>query len=166
MRWNVKRRSTRAREERIRNAVWQAQLVLATRSPARSTAAEPDSVVGATVEHSVHVEAALTTLLNVLGPNHPLTLPTFEANLACAEVALLHESWAAHCAETARPGADDTVLALDREFPDPDRVRAWTRYETARQRTAALAERLAALEPQLTTVTGHDLCARRLPATA
>lgn len=166
MRWTVKRRRTRVHEEQILTAVWRAQLMLATRTPSSSTAAELDSVVGATVEHSVHIEAALTRLLNVLGPNHALTLPVFEASVACAAVSLLHESWAAHCAERARPGADDTVLALDREFPDPAHVRAWGRYETARQRAGVLAERLAALEPHLAAVTGRDFSARLLPATA
>ncbi|MQS17385.1 hypothetical protein F7Q99_35690 [Streptomyces kaniharaensis] len=166
MRWTVKQRRTRVREEQIRTAVWRAQLMLATRTPSSSTAAEPDSVVGATVEHSGHIETALTRLLNVLGPNHALTSPVFEANLACADVSLLHESWAAHCAERARPDADDTVLALDREFPDPAHVRAWVRYEAARQRAGVLAERLAALEPQLAAVTGRDLSTRLLPATA
>lgn len=166
MRWIVKRRRTRAREEEVRAAVWNAQLMLATRTPARSTATEPDSVVGATVEHSVHIDEALTRLLDVLGPNHALTLPVFEASRACADVSLLHESWAAHCAERARPGADDIVVALDREFPDPARVRAWPRYETARPRVGVLAEQLAALELQLAALTGHDLSARRLPAAA
>lgn len=166
MRWSIKMRRTRARAEQVRTAVWNAQLMLATRTPSWSTAAEPDSVIGATVEHSVRIDEALTRLLTVLGPNHALTLPVFEASRACVNVSLLHESWAAHCAETARPGADDTVLAMDREYPDPARVRAWNRYETARPRVSTLAEQLAALKPQLAAITGHDLSARRLPAAA
>jgi hypothetical protein len=75
------------------------------------------------------------------------------------DVSLLHEDWAAYCAEQARPDADGTVLALDREFPSPARVRTWECYETALRRTGVLTEQLAALEPQLAAVTGRDLSA-------
>ncbi|MFJ8752123.1 hypothetical protein ACIREO_22745 [Streptomyces sp. NPDC102441] len=145
-------------------AAWRVQLTLATRTPSAG-ANEADRIVGATVEHSVHIEEALTALLNVLGPNHALTRPAFEASRACRDVSLLHESWAAYCAEQARPGADDTVLAMDREFPVPARVRAWARYETARERAGVLAERLAVLGPQLAAVTGRDFSDRLLLAT-
>lgn len=168
MRWTVKRRKTKAHEEQVRAAAWRVQMTLSTRTPifASVDADEADSAVGATVEHSVPIERALTALLNVLGPNHPLTLPAFEASRACLDVSLLHESWAAHCAEQARPGADDLVLAMDREFPHPARVRAWTHYETARRRVGVLVEQLGGLEPRLAAVTGRDLSARLLPATA
>ncbi|MFD3662822.1 hypothetical protein ACFWVF_19865 [Streptomyces sp. NPDC058659] len=166
MRWTVKGRRTRMYEEQVCAAVWRVQLTLATRAPSSVGADEADSSVGATVEHSIHIEKALTALLNVLGPTHALTLPTFEASRACLDVSLLHESWAAYCAEQARPGVDDTVLAMNREFPNPSAVRAWARYETARQRGAVLADRLAALQPQLETVTGRDLSGRLLTAAA
>ncbi len=153
-------------EEQVRAAAWRVHLTLATRTTCSAGSAEPDSVVGATVEHSIHIEEALSGLLNVLGPNHPLTVLIFEANRACVDVCLLHESWATYCAEQAPPDASETVLALDREFPDPARVRAWNRYSTARHRTDALAERLAALEPHLAAVTGRDLSDRLLPGAA
>ncbi|WP_329155891.1 hypothetical protein OIU91_41520 (plasmid) [Streptomyces sp. NBC_01456] len=165
MRWIVKRRGTRMYEEQVCAAAWRVQLTLATRTPSKA-GADKDSAIGATVEHSVHIEKVLTALLNVLGPNHRLTFPAFEVSRACLDVSLLHESWTTYCAEQARPGADDTVLAMDREFPDPARVRAWAGYETARQRAGVLAERLAALGPQLAAVTGRDLSDRLLPATA
>ncbi|MER7688237.1 hypothetical protein [Streptomyces sp. NPDC097610] len=166
MRWTVKRRRTRMYEEQVRAAAWRVQLTLATRTPSSVGSNEADSSVGATVEHSVHIDQALTALLNVLGPNHALTRPAFEASRACLDVSTLHESWAAYCTEQARPGADDTVLAMDREFPDPARVRAWARYETARQRAGVLVEQLAALGPQLAAVTGRDPSDRLMPATA
>lgn len=157
MRRTLEQRRTGAEDEQVRAAAWRVQYTLAT----RSFSGDPDSVIGATVEHSVPIEAALTHLLNVLGPNHPLTFAAFEAKCACVDVCLLHENWAAYCAEQAQPGADDETLAMDREFPSPARVRDWPRYKTARSRTRALAEQLVALEPQLASITGRDLSAHR-----
>lgn len=82
------------------------------------------------------------------------------------DVSLLYERWAAYCAGLARAGADVTVLAMDREFPDPARVRAWTRCEMAPQRSGTLIEQLASPCPQLVAVIGWDLSAGLLPATA
>ncbi|WP_414169128.1 hypothetical protein ACMATS_24995 [Streptoverticillium reticulum] len=121
---------------------------------------DPDSVVGASVEHSVHVDQALTNLLTALGPNHPLTLLVFEASRASHALTLLRESWVAYCGEQAAPSADDTVLALDREFPAPERVRAWSSYDTARRRVQLLREHLVPLQDELAAFTGHVLTTR------
>jgi len=166
MRWSGKRGRERAHEEQVRAAVWRAQMVLAGRAIYSPDLVDADSIIGAAVEHSPHIEEALSELLTVLGANHPLTHPTLEATRASADVSLLHASWAAYCAEQARPGADETVLSMDREFPLPARVRAWTDYSAAQHRTGVLAERLAALKPQLAAVTKHDASARsrRSPA--
>ncbi|MEU6349670.1 hypothetical protein ABZ896_10120 [Streptomyces sp. NPDC047072] len=153
----MKRRSTEAHDEQVHAAAWRLQFTLATRTPS----GDPDSVIGATVEHSVPIEEALTGLLNILGPSHPLTSTVVQAKCACADVSVLHESWVAYCAEQARSGTDDETLAMDREFSSPGRVRDWPRYKTARRRTRTLTEQLAALEPQLVSITGRDLAAHR-----
>ncbi|MGW2858319.1 hypothetical protein [Streptomyces sp. NPDC001205] len=124
----------------------------------------PDSHVGACVEHSAHVDQALTDLLTALGPDHPLTPPVFEASRASHELTLLREPWLAYCEEQAPPGADDTLRALDREFPAPERVRAWASYDTARHRTERLLGHLVQLQDQLAAFTGNRLTAPQGPA--
>ncbi|MFD7013976.1 hypothetical protein [Streptomyces sp. NPDC059928] len=148
-------------------AAWQTQLTLALRAPYCQHGADygdPDSIVGASVEHSIHVDQALTDLLTAVGPNHPLTLPAFEASRASYELSLLWESWAAYCAEQAPTGTDERALALDREFPEPARVRAWASYDTARRRTERLSGHLVQLQDALAAFAGHPFAACQEPA--
>ncbi|GGU55680.1 hypothetical protein GCM10010211_20570 [Streptomyces albospinus] len=166
MSWIRSLQRTGARDSDAQAAAWQAQLTLALRAPACAHGAhydDPDSLVGASVEHSVHVDRALTNLLTALGPNHPLTLPVFDASRASHELTLLREPWLAHCAEHALPTTDDTVRALDREFPAPERVRAWASYDTARRRTEHLLGHLVPLQDKLAAFTGHSLTAPQGP---
>ncbi|MFE0055373.1 hypothetical protein [Streptomyces sp. NPDC059003] len=162
MSWISRLRRTGAQDSDAQAAAWQAQLTLALRAPscAHGTDCDPNSIVGASVEHSVDVDQALTDLLTALGPNHPLTVPVFEASRASFELTLLREPWLVYCAEQAAPGTDDTALALDREFPAPERVRAWASYDTARRRVERLRERTVPLQDELAAFTGHVLTAR------
>ncbi|AJT62453.1 hypothetical protein T261_0764 [Streptomyces lydicus] len=143
----------------VRAVAWQAQTTLATRAPFCTNGVDRDrgSIVGASVEHSVHVERVLNDLLVALGPNDPLTFEVFEACRAAHELSQLRELWVAYYGERPRLGADEVAFAMDREFPDPARVRAWPLYETARRRTELLNERLVQLHPELAAFTGSDL---------
>lgn len=167
MSWIRSRWRTGTRYTQAHAVAWQAQLTLARRAPSCAHSVDyddPDSVVGASVEHSTHVDRALSDLLTALGPNHPLTLPVFEASRASYELSLLRERWVAYCDGQARPGTDETALALDREFPAPERVRAWPSYDTARRRTERLNENLVQLQAELAAFTGHDITGRQRPA--
>ncbi|WP_143659535.1 hypothetical protein [Streptomyces sp. MP131-18] len=142
-------------------------MTIALRAPVSANGVDGDDedrVIGASVEHSIHVDRALSDLLTALEPNHPLAFPVFEARSAVLELSLLREHWVTYCGERARPDADETGLGLDREFPAPARVRAWPLYNTARRRTERLNAHLVRLQAELADFTGHDITGRQRPA--
>jgi hypothetical protein len=143
-------------------------MTIALRAPVCANAVdgddELDRVIGASVEHSIHVDRALSSLLTAIDPNHPLVLQVLEARSAALELSLLRERWVAYCGERAQPSADEINLALNREFPDPARVRAWPLYDTARSRTERLNEHLVRLQAELADFAGYDITGRQRPA--
>ncbi|MER6086814.1 hypothetical protein [Streptomyces bluensis] len=159
----------------VRTAAWHAQVCLALYAPFSMTANtgdqtwHPDTVVGASVEHSEHVGELLESLVLDLASDNDLTALALQAAQPTIGLAHLRPNWVAYCDQRALPQDDDQWRAMAREWPSPETVNQWPHCERARSLTQDLTQRLAELHTALVAACGSDITATpraRMGATA
>ncbi|MFI0711263.1 hypothetical protein ACH4SK_11510 [Streptomyces inhibens] len=145
-----------------RAAAWKAQVRLGLYPPFYMTIApaqewHPDTVVGGTVTFSNDVADALRQLVVDAGPHHELTPLASRTQAVAARLGALHSNWVEYCDRDARAGESQEYRAMSREWPLPEKVRAWPHFEQAAKDVGTLVDLLTELHPILVASCGRDI---------